>query len=187
MELQLLQFNKNFSTKPIMQVDVIPDYQLLFCLIDNTISAYDISRNQTSLVHCATKTKGASVFALDVKRSKSMTGETAIVLRMCVVVKRKLQLWYWKWKQQDLLSFAPDIDLNDVPKTVLWSENTICVGYKTEYVLYDVGTTTHFFFLRFSLYKTVRFLIFFKFCIPIDFWKYTRKTRFISNQFIENN
>lgn len=139
MELQLLQYNKNFSTKPIMQVDVIPDYQLLFCLIDSTISVYDISRNQTSLVHCATKTKGASLFALDVKRSKSMTGETAIVVRMCVAVKRKLQLWYWKWKQHDLLSFAPDIDLSDVPKTVLWSENTICVGYKTEYVLYDVS------------------------------------------------
>lgn len=152
MELQLLQYNKNFSTKPIMQVDVVPDYQLLFCLIDSTISVYDISRNQTSLVHCATKTKGASLFALDVKRSISLTGETAIVCRMCVVVKRKLQLWYWKWKQHDLLSFAPDIDLSDIPKTILWSENTICVGYKTEYVLYDASI--FFFFTKCGTIKT---------------------------------
>lgn len=138
MDLKLLTYNKNFSTKPITQLDVIADYPLLFCLVDSTISVYDI-RHQPSLIHLNAKTKGASVFTLDVQRSISMTGETALVARMCVVVKRKLQLWYWKHIQSDLLTFMPDIELSDVPKTVLWSENTICVGYKTEYVLYDVS------------------------------------------------
>lgn len=51
-------------------------------------------------------------------------------------MKRKLQFWYWK--RDELLEFAPDIELNDIPKVLAWTGNFICVGYKTEYVLFDV-------------------------------------------------
>lgn len=136
MELTLLQFDKNFSKKPILQVEVIPEYNLLFSLSDNVISVNDISRHNFPLVHCAMRTKGASIFALDIKRSKSLTGETALVVRMCVAIKRKLQFWYWK--HDELLELRKDLDLSDVPRALLWAENMICVGYKTEYVMYDV-------------------------------------------------
>lgn len=53
------------------------------------------------------------------------------------MVKRKLQLYYWK--KDELKVYAPDIDLIDVPKVVAWTGNRICVGYRTEYVLYDVS------------------------------------------------
>lgn len=63
--------------------------------------------------------------------------QITLVVRACVAVKRKLQLYYWK--KDKLLDFGPDIDLIDVPKVVSWTGNLICVGYRTEYVLYDVS------------------------------------------------
>lgn len=156
MELQLLQYNKTFSDKPIVQLDIIPEYQLLFSLSNNLISVNDISRHNLPLVHRSAKSKGAILFALDVNRSKSMTGETAILVRMCVAIKRKLQLWYWK--QDKLLEFAPDIDLTDVPKSLLWTDNTICIGFRSEYVLYDVNIT--YFLALFCLFLSKLFLDF---------------------------
>lgn len=55
---------------------------------------------------------------------------------MVVAVKRKLQFWYWK--HDKFLEFGQDIELNDIPKVLSWSGNCICVGYKTEYVMFDV-------------------------------------------------
>jgi Vam6/Vps39-like protein vacuolar protein sorting-associated protein 39 len=74
MELQLLQYDKNFSKKPIVQLQVLDDYNLLFSLSDNVILVNDISRHNFPLIHLAVKTKGASVFAMDVKRTQSLTG-----------------------------------------------------------------------------------------------------------------
>lgn len=164
LDLQLLQYDKNFSKKPITQIDVIPEYTLLFSLTDGLLNVNDFSRHGFPLIHSAQRTKGANVFALDIKvstshihlhplespftirlgcsnpfqRSKSLTSEVKIVCRVCVAVKRKLQCYYWK--QNQLLSLDSEIDLNDVPKTVAWNNNFICVGYKTEYVLYDVSS-----------------------------------------------
>lgn len=156
MELKLHNYNKMFSPKPIIQVEVIPEYQLLISLSDNVINVHDISRiTNFPLVHCAKNTKGATIFALNIKRSKSLTGEISLTVRMCVGVKRKLQLWYWK--HDEFLSYGDDIDLSDVPKTLLWSENTICVGFKTEYVMYNVRFTKIFFYFLLNFLFRARF------------------------------
>lgn len=88
MDLQLLQYDKNFSKKPITQIDVIPEHQLLFSLTDNLVTIHDINRTNFPVVHSNSNTKGATLFALNVKRSTSLTGETALVVRLCVVIKR---------------------------------------------------------------------------------------------------
>lgn len=75
MELQLLQYDKNFSKKPILQLQVLEDYNLLYSLSDTVISVNDISRHNFPLIHLAAKTKGANAFAMDVKRTQSLTGE----------------------------------------------------------------------------------------------------------------
>lgn len=54
-----------------------------------------------------------------------------------MAVKRKLQFYFWK--KNELQEFAPDIELTDVPKVVSWTGNFICIGYKTEYVLFDIS------------------------------------------------
>lgn len=80
---------------------------------------------------------GAMLFALNVSRTTSMTGETALVVRLCVVIKRQLQFWYWK--HDKLLQYREPIQLDDSPKAVVWLDNAICIGFKTDYILYDVS------------------------------------------------
>jgi Vam6/Vps39-like protein vacuolar protein sorting-associated protein 39 len=70
-EPQLLQYDKNFSKKAIVQLEVIPEYKLLFSLSDGIINVNDISQLHFPNVHTAVKTKGATTFALDVKVSSS--------------------------------------------------------------------------------------------------------------------
>lgn len=138
-DLQLLQYNKTFSKKPIMQLEVVPDLKILFSLSDNVISVNDVLRHNSPLIYSAPTTKGSTLFAIDSNISKSLTGDLVVLVRMCVAIKRKLQLWYWKYDRLEELQ--PAIDLNDVPKVLAFSHNTICVGYKTEYVLYDISTS----------------------------------------------
>lgn len=137
MNLQLLQYDRNFSKKPITQIEVIPEHKLLFSLSDNLINVNDISRQNFPLIHSAIKTKGANVFALDRTRVSTDTGERVLIVRLCVAVKRKLQFWFWK--HDKLLELNQEIELNDVPKVLSWSDNFICVGFKTEYIMFDVS------------------------------------------------
>lgn len=137
MDLQLLQYDKNFSKKPITQIDVIPEQQLLFSLTDGLVGIHDLARHNFPLMHSNASTKGASLFSLNVNRSISLTGETALLVRVCVVIKRQLQFWYWK--HDKLLQYREPIQLDDTPKTVVWVENAICIGFKIEYILYDVS------------------------------------------------
>ena len=63
---------------------------------------------------------------------------------MGVVVKRKLMLFYWK--NDKFLELAPDIILPEIPKTVAWCSDTLCVGFRTDYILVDVlGKKTELF------------------------------------------
>lgn len=137
MDLQLLQYDKNFSKKPITQIDVIPEYQLLFSLTDNLVGIHDIARHNFPIIHSNANTKGASLFALNVIRSTSLTGAVALLVRLCVVIKRQLQFWYWK--HDKLLPYRDSIQLDDTPKTVVWHKNAICIGFKSDYIMYDVS------------------------------------------------
>lgn len=136
-DFQLMQYDKNFSKKPITQMEIIPEYQLLFSLSDGFININDISRHNFPLIHSTVnKTKGATIFTLDVKRTTSITGEIVLIVKLCAAIKRKLQFGYWK---HDKLEFYLEIDLVDIPKALVWKENMICIGFKTDYVLYDVS------------------------------------------------
>uniref|UniRef100_A0A1A9VCV0 CNH domain-containing protein n=1 Tax=Glossina austeni TaxID=7395 RepID=A0A1A9VCV0_GLOAU len=136
--VDMLMFNKNFSKKAITQMEVIAEENLLFVLTDAMIHVCDISRkeNNFTFIHNSQFTKGCSLFTKDVKTTKSTTGETATVIRVCCAIKRRLQFFYWKLN----LLASPDfsIDLKDIPKALCWVEDLICVGYKDEYVIYNI-------------------------------------------------
>lgn len=161
MGLQLICFDKNFSKKTIVQIEVVPQYQLLFSLTDGLVMVHSISSHNFVHLHTALETKGATVFCVNVEvriffidffvvifskifilqKSESLTGETVYIVRLCVSVKRKLQFWYFK--QTTLLKSPDEIELNDIPKSLAWLQNSILVGFKTEYVLYDVSLLNH--------------------------------------------
>ncbi|CAH0400093.1 unnamed protein product [Chilo suppressalis] len=137
-EVQLLRYCKNFSKKPIQQIEVIPEDNLLLCLTDNVLSTYDINGVNFPMVKSFAQTKGASLFALDNKSTTSMTGESNSVVRLCVAVRRKLQLYYGK--NGEFKQHLFDFTIPDVPKVMAWGQQYICVGFKAEYTLYDLST-----------------------------------------------
>lgn len=135
--LQLLQYDRNFSKKNIVQIEVVPECRLLFCLSgEKQLSIHDISEHSFPLVYTEPKTRGATIFAHSVKKDTSTTGETAIIIRLCVAVKRKLQ--FYLFKKDSLSEYMRDIDLADVPKTMCWMNNTVCLGFDSEYILYKL-------------------------------------------------
>lgn len=56
---------------------------------------------------------------------------------MCVAVKRKLQFYYWK--QNEFLKLEEDINLIEIPKALAWCDETICVGFREEYTLFELN------------------------------------------------
>lgn len=132
-EVQLLRYNKNFSKKPIQQLAVVPEYEIIIRLSDNIICVHDMSIINFPAITTVQRTRGATLFTLDVKKHTSLTGETSVTIRMCVAVKRKLQFFYWK--NGEFRDFRADITVADVPRALAWCDETVCVGFKGEYCL----------------------------------------------------
>lgn len=65
---------------------------------------------------------------MDVQRAGSLTG-----VRLCVAVKRKLQLYYWKANNNQFEDLGDEtrneISLSDVPRELAWCGETLIVGF----------------------------------------------------------
>ncbi|XP_045918193.1 vam6/Vps39-like protein isoform X1 [Micropterus dolomieu] len=125
-EVTLEKSNKNFSKK-IQQLYVVSQYKILVSLLENNIHVHDLLTFQQITV--LSKAKGATLFACDLQLTSS--GEER--LRMCVAVKKKLQLYYWK--DREFHELQGDFGAPDIPKSMAWCENSICVGFKRDYYL----------------------------------------------------
>nr|XP_020459844.1 vam6/Vps39-like protein isoform X2 [Monopterus albus] len=125
-EVTLEKSNKNFSKK-IQQLYVVSQYKILVSLLENNIHVHDLLTFQQITV--VSKAKGATIFACDLQKTSS--GEET--LRMCVAVKKKLQLYYWK--DREFHELQGDFGAPDIPKSMAWCENSICVGFKRDYYL----------------------------------------------------
>ncbi|KAJ8401124.1 hypothetical protein AAFF_G00387060 [Aldrovandia affinis] len=125
-EVTLEKSNKNFSKK-IQQLFVVSQYKILVSLLENNIHVHDLLTFQQITV--VSKAKGATLFACDLQQASS--GEAK--LRLCVAVKKKLQLYYWK--DREFHELQGDFAAPDIPKSMAWCENSICVGFKRDYYL----------------------------------------------------
>lgn len=133
--VQLLRSNKYFSKKPIVQLAVVPEYSILVALTDSIISVHDIDLAVTNfpLISQVGRTKGTNLFALDIVRTQTLTGENATAVRMVVAVRRKLQFYYWK--NRKFHELREDVSVPDVAKSMAWCKETVCVGFRGEYSL----------------------------------------------------
>uniref|UniRef100_A0A669EDG3 VPS39 subunit of HOPS complex n=1 Tax=Oreochromis niloticus TaxID=8128 RepID=A0A669EDG3_ORENI len=128
-DVTLEKSNKNFSKK-IQQLYVVSQYKILVSLLENNIHVHDLLTFQQITV--VSKAKGATLFACDLQVSnRPLSGEEQ--LRMCVAVKKKLQLYYWK--DREFHELQGDFAAPDIPKSMAWCENSICVGFKRDYYL----------------------------------------------------
>lgn len=126
---------KSFAKKPITQLAAVPELFILISLADNVISVHDLA--SFSLITCVQKTKGANLFAIDVKKKEMGIG-TEHYLRIGVASKRKIQLFYWQNKEfHELLQ---DLSLYDYPHALAWCKDSLCVGFKRDYYIIDSKT-----------------------------------------------
>lgn len=66
-DVELMRYNKSFSKKPIQQLEVIPECQMLISLTDNVIQVHDINAINMTVIHQAARTRGATIFTLDIQ------------------------------------------------------------------------------------------------------------------------
>ncbi|XP_039293207.1 vam6/Vps39-like protein [Nilaparvata lugens] len=136
-DMQLLRYNKTFSKKPIQQLEVVPEHNILIRLSDNVISVHDMAIINFPIITTIQKTKGATLFTMDVKKHERLTGGVAVTVRICVAVKRKLQLYYWK--NSDFHEFRSDLTVADTPRALEWCNETIVVGLKNDYSIIELS------------------------------------------------
>uniref|UniRef100_A0A8C9WIQ3 VPS39 subunit of HOPS complex n=1 Tax=Scleropages formosus TaxID=113540 RepID=A0A8C9WIQ3_SCLFO len=128
-EVTLEKSNKNFSKK-IQQLFVVSQYKILVSLLENNIHVHDLLTFQQITV--VSKARGATLFSCDLQ----VLSMVCLSLRMCVAVKKKLQLYYWK--DREFHELQGDFAAPDIPKSMAWCENSICVGFKRDYYLIRV-------------------------------------------------
>ncbi|XP_033637094.1 vam6/Vps39-like protein isoform X1 [Asterias rubens] len=133
-KVDLLKSFKSFSKKPIQQLACIPELQILISLSDTIINVHDL--NQFSHITSIAKTKGATLFAIDLQKLSTDSGNVTYNLRLCVAVKRKLQLFYWKHRSFE--EVKTELGVPDVPKAMAWCGRSLCVGFKRDYFLIRV-------------------------------------------------
>lgn len=76
------------------------------------------------------------MFVTNVSRHQTQTGERTAILRLCVALKRKLLLFYWK--NNDFHELGPDLAVPDTPRSIAWVDESLCVGFRSEYTLINV-------------------------------------------------
>lgn len=139
-EVELRSSNKLFSKRPILQLAVVEQLNLLISLSDAVISVHNLET--FALKFTLHKTKGATVFAVSIKERKQSSvfdPSPPLELKLCVAVKRKLQLFNWRNGE---FQEGEDLLLPDVARSVVWTKESLCVGFKREYSLIKTNTGT---------------------------------------------
>lgn len=138
-KLELLRHSKNFNKKRITQIDVVPEYNLLILLTDNIICIHDLNSLNFQQIRQLPKTRGATLFTLDIKSTENSTDTKETVVRLCVAVKRKLQLYSWKGKKFEEFN---DIELSvpDIPRELAWCGESLILGFRgLSYTIFDLN------------------------------------------------
>uniref|UniRef100_A0A7N6A2E0 CNH domain-containing protein n=1 Tax=Anabas testudineus TaxID=64144 RepID=A0A7N6A2E0_ANATE len=119
-EVTLEKSHKNFSKKiqQLKYVKTLVSFQQNIVTVTSPVIPFMLS----DFMHCK--------FCL-FRLQKTNSGEER--LRMCVAVKKKLQLYYWK--DREFHELQGDFGAPDIPKSMAWCENSICVGFKRDYYL----------------------------------------------------
>lgn len=127
--------NKSFAKKPITQLSAITDEEyILVSLSDNVISVHDLST--FGLLTTISRTKGATLFSVEVKKLEE--GDIyQTQLRLCVAVKKKIQLYYWK--NREFREMQADLSLYDTPRAMTWCNDSIFVGFKRDYFVIKIN------------------------------------------------
>jgi hypothetical protein len=134
--VDLLREEEKFSRRPIQQLAIIKEANMLVSLSDGYVSIHDL---QTfALQERLERTKGATAFAVTSNIVKdASTGIPSIVSRLAVAVKRRIILW--SWQDMELSEDVPEMSLIASVKSLAWASATkIVVGLDPGFVMVDI-------------------------------------------------
>lgn len=134
--VELLREEEKFSKKPVQQLAIVKEANLLVSLSDGYISLHDL---QTwSLVERFERTKGATCFAVTSNVIKDPESSIpSLVSRLAVGVKRKILCW--TWSDMELSDDVIETSLESVVKSATWATETkIVVGMDAGFSILDI-------------------------------------------------
>ncbi|KAL1590923.1 hypothetical protein WHR41_00116 [Cladosporium halotolerans] len=134
--VELLREEEKFSRKPVQQLAIVKEANLLVSLSDGYVSLYDLQAYQ--LVERLEQTKGAACFAVTSNVVKDPeTSIPSLVSRLVVGVKRRLL--YWTWQDMELSGDIGEIAMEAAVKSLTWVTSTkIVVGMDAGFSVVDV-------------------------------------------------
>jgi hypothetical protein len=119
---------------PVVQLEAVPDINILLVLADGAMSMYDLD---------SLKKRPSGL--LDQKNVQSFTLNVRgffVKHRLCVcVASSKKRLFFYDWADgQYAKSLQRELDLPDVPKSVVYWSGRVFLGYNREYNILDGET-----------------------------------------------
>ncbi|QDS73785.1 hypothetical protein FKW77_005669 [Venturia effusa] len=134
--VDLLREEEKFSRKPIQQLAIIKEANMLVSLSDGYVSIHDLGTY--AIQERLERTKGAIAFAVTSNIVKDpTTGIPSIVSRLAVAVKRRVILW--SWQDMELSNDVPEITLIASVKSLTWASGIkMVVGMDPGFVMVDV-------------------------------------------------
>ena len=130
-EVELLRSNKAFGRKPIAQLVVIEEYDIIVSLSDGCINVHDF--NNYNPKQSFPRGKGILYFSID---QNSKNDKESI--RLCAVSKRKISTYFWD--KDKFVELYGDLTLPDTPKIAVWFGDSICFAMKKDYALMKADT-----------------------------------------------
>lgn len=123
--VDVLREEDKFSKKPVQQLAIIKEANLLVSLSDAYVSLHDLHTYE--LVERLERTKGAVCFAVTSNVVKDPeTHVPGLVSRLAVGAKRKILCW--TWQDMELLPDVAEISLEASIKSLIWADGTHLVA-----------------------------------------------------------
>lgn len=123
--VELLREEEKFSRRPVQQLAIVKEANLLVSLSDGYISLHDLQTYQ--LVERLDQTKSAACFTVTSNVVKDReTGVPSLVSRLAVGVRRKVLCWTWQDTEQS--ADVADISLEATIKSLIWVTGTKLVA-----------------------------------------------------------
>lgn len=136
--VELMREVENFSRRPVQQLAIVKEANLLVSLSDAYVSLHDLQTFR--LVERLEITKGAVCFAVTSNVVKDAdTNVPSLVSRLAVGAKRKILCW--TWQDMEMLPDVAELNMEATVKSLNWADGTrLIAGMDPGFSVVDVTT-----------------------------------------------
>lgn len=131
----LTSSRKDFSKKAINQLCTVPELGILVSLSDGQIRLHTLSMLRE--IDVLKNAKGQNMKGIEEFSLKKHHGQFTIALTM----SKKLVIMQYSSKESTF-KFEQELTLPDNAKSINWCGENICIGFKREYSLVDLKSTS---------------------------------------------